>query len=442
MKSLRVLTYVIFAYTTVEGLVINMLYPNTLPFIFKDFAILIAYAAMLTESKGSNGSLSKISGPLFVYIGVTCAFLAMPSPVALLGEFVALKQRLFYIPLFYVGYHFMRDERDFLTLMKVMAWTAIPASIFGIYLYFTGPIGLTSLGANYSAVFNSTAGAQGISFWRVPGTFTSPGQYGMFLLANGMLFVGVLFGGFVPGRQRTLTVASLVILLGALMVSGSRTPLLLLMLCTVIMLTVTGRLTGIGVWAGGLYGVFAVGFAYFGGGVQDRVGSIASWEHVQRFNETYFGQLFIPLLLQQPMGFGLGRATIGARHFTEWSSIMLVESYFGVIVAETGFLGLAAFGWAIGTVVFVVLGCRKVMRTAPANVLWYANALLVLAIAGMMPISTTIDAAPGNLYFWFFLGTALKLYDLEVDRRRSVGRMPMPGQPVAPVLPTAYLGFR
>ncbi|MBP6716985.1 MAG: hypothetical protein KAY59_08150 [Acidobacteria bacterium] len=442
MSNVRRLTLLIFAYTTVEGLVINMMYPNTLPFIFKDVVILIAYLALMTESRGSGGSLSKISGPMFVYIGVTCLFLGMPSPVSLLGELVALKQRLFYIPLFYLGYHFMRDERDFLQLMKVMAFSAIPASLFGVYLYFTGPSGLTALGANYSAVFNSTAGAQGISFWRVPGTFTSPGQYGMFLMANGLLFVGVLFGSFVEKRQRLLTIVSLIVLLGALMVSGSRTPLLLLMLCTVVMLTVTGRLSGLGVWAGGLYGVLTAGFMYFGGGVQDRVGSIASWEHVERFNDTYFGQLFLPLLLQSPMGFGLGRATIGARHFTDWSNIMLVESYFGVIVAETGFLGLASFAWAMATLVIVLLQCRKVMRHAPGNVLWYANVLLVLAIAALMPISTTIDAAPGNLYFWFFIGTALKLYDLEVDRRRGLTAMSQPMASAPQVLPAPHLGFR
>lgn len=419
MSSVRTLTYLIFAYTTIEGLVINISYPSTLPFIYKDILIVLAYFALTTEARGGTGSLQRITTPLAGFAVVTCFFLAIPSPVSLLGELVAVKQRLFYIPLVWVGYHFVRDDRDFLALIKLMAWTAIPAALFGIYLYFVGLVGLTSLGANYSAVFNSTAGEHNISFWRVPGTFTSPGQYGMFLMTNAVLFVGVLFTKGIGRRQHTLTVVALVIMLGALMVSGSRTPLLLFMVCSVAMLAVTGRLTGIGLWAGGLYGVFAVGFTYLGGGVQDRVGSIASWEHVERFNATMYGQLFWPLLQQSPMGFGLGRATIGSRHFTEWSNIMLVESYFGIIVAETGIIGFGAFLWAILTIVVVLLGCRRVMARAASNVLWYSAALLVLAIAALMPISTTIDAAPGNLYFWFFLGTSVKLYDLERARLRG-----------------------
>ena len=417
--NLRTLTFLIFAYTTVEGLVINIMYPNTLPFIFKDFAILAAYIVLMMDGQGWDGSLGKISGPLAMYGLVMIFFLAMPSQVELLGELVALKQRLFYIPLAWVGYHYVKQDSDILDLGRVMALTAIPACIFGIYLYFVGPSGLTSIGANYSAIFNSTAGEHGIAFWRVPGTFTSPGQYGGFLLFNSVLFTGLLFTSSLPHKQRTLTMIALVVALGALMVSGSRSPVLFFLLCCLVILTVTGRIQGIGVWASGFYGLFTVGFSFFGDGVTDRVGSIASFEHVERFKDTYFGQLFWPMLLRSPMGFGLGRATLGARHFTDWNNIMLVESYFGILVAETGLLGLAAFLVAILAIVFALVKCHSVMRTAPFNTVWYAVVLPVMITALLMPISTGIDAAPCNLYFWFFLGVSLKMYDLERLRRRS-----------------------
>lgn len=438
MTSLRLLTYVIFAYTTVEGLVINVSYPSTLPFIYKDFVIALAYFAMMTGGQSSSGSISKIWPSLVGFGVVTCFFLAMPSQVSLLGELVAIKQRVFYIPLIWLGYRFTRSDDDLLALIKVMAWTAIPAALFGIYLYFVGPVGLARVGANYSAFIGSTSGEHHESFWRVPGTFTSPGQYGMFLMANAVLFVGVLFTKGVEKRQYVLTIAALVVTLAALLVSGSRTPLLIFMLCSVAMLAATGRLTGIGLWVGGLYGVFTVGFTYFGGGVQDRVGSIASWEHVQRFENTYFGQLFWQFLMEAPMGFGLGRATLGARHFTDLSNVMLVESYLGLIVAETGFLGLGAFLWALLTVVVTLISCRTVMRHSPSNLLWYSVTFLVLAIAGILPVSAAIDSAPGNLYFWFFLGAALRLYDIEVARRR--GPVAQNGQDLRPaaMYPVSY----
>jgi hypothetical protein len=35
-------------------------------------------------------------------------------------------------------------------------------------------------------------------------------------------------------------------------------------------------------------------------------------------------------LLENPLGSGLGLATIGARHFTEFSQLVFTESYLGI----------------------------------------------------------------------------------------------------------------
>lgn len=439
MNNLRTLSYLIFIYTCIEGLVINILYPNTLPFIFKDFAIIAAYLVLLMNDSGKgSGTLSKLTPMFFAFALLTLLFLALPSPISMFGMLVAVKQRLLYIPLAYVGYHFLRDERDYFGLMRVMAITAIPVSLFGVYLYFTGPSGLTALGAKYSAIIGSTAGSHGISFWRVPSTFNSPGQFGGFLLANGAAMVGVLFGVGVSKKLRSVTIISLITLLAALMVSGSRTPLLLLVAIVAAMLILTGRLGGIGVAAAGGYFVFAVAFSYFGGGVEDRVGSIASWEHVERFKNTYFGQLFVQFLQQSPMGFGLGRATIGARHFGEWQNVMLVESYLGIIAAEMGILGLAVFGWLVVAMIALVVKMRRAMTSSPMYVNWLSIALLLAMFVGLLPVGTPIDSSPGNLYFWFFLGLIVKMYDI----RAAVTPARMAASEAEAVAPAAYLGFR
>ena len=65
---------------------------------------------------------------------------------------------------------------------------------------------------------------------------------------------------------------------------------------------------------------------------------------------------------------------------------MLVESYFGIIVAETGLLGLTAFVVAALSVVFTLIRCHAVMRSAPNATLWYAVALPVLTTAMLMPV--------------------------------------------------------
>lgn len=438
MNNLRSLSYLIFIYTCVEGLVINILYPNTLPFIFKDFAIIAAYMAWMSDSRGGSGSLRKLSQSFGAFSVLTVLFLFMPSPVSLFGMLVAIKQRLLYIPLVYVGYHFLRDDRDYFGLMRVMAMTSIPVSLFGVYLYFVGPAGLTTIGAKYSAVIGSGAGSHGLEFWRVPSTFTSPGQFGIFLLANGAAFLGVLFGKSADKKLRTLVIVAMVILLVALMVSGSRAPLIMLAMIAALMLIMTGRLGGIGVAAAGGYVVFAVAFSYFGGGIEDRVGSIASWEHVERFRDTYFGQLFLQFLQESPMGFGLGRATMGARHFNQLQNVMLVESYFGIIAAETGVLGLAVFSWVTVAIVALLWKMRKAMALSEYHVNWLSLALFVLATIALLPVGTAIDASPGNLYFWFFLGMIVKMYDQQL----AGGQARAPQQVQSAMAAPTYLGFR
>jgi hypothetical protein len=111
------------------------------------------------------------------------------------------------------------------------------------------------------------------------------------------------------------------------------------------------------------------------------------------------------------MGFGLGRATIGARHFSELQNVMLVESYFGIIAAEMGVLGIAVFGWVIAAILALIWKMRRAMASSPFNLNWLSLALFVTATLALLPVGTPIDASPGNLYFWFFLGMIVKMYD-------------------------------
>ncbi len=410
-KSLRTMTYFIFGYTCIEGLIINITYPSTLAYVIKDVIIALIYLGLITENPGTSGSLAKIRGSLFVFGAVTIFFLLMPTRVSLLSAAVALKQRLFYIPLMYVGYWFVRDERDLYRLVWWMAWTAIPTSLFGIYLYFAGPQALLAMGASYSAIFYSTAGASGINFWRVPGTFTSPGSFALYLMVQAIAITGLLFTRGVKGRDRLFGISALIIVLGAMLVSGSRTPLLLYVMCVGIALVYLGRLTRVGTAAVGLYSALTIGFSYFGAGVRDRVGSIMSYENVQRFQDTYFGQMFLPHLLVDPMGLGLGVATIGARHFTEWNNVMLVESYFAIISYEMGVIGFLAWSWVVVKLSLLILVSRRAVVTAPFRPLWAMLALLLLLIISLMTVNTTIDSAPGNMYFWFFVGVIVRLSD-------------------------------
>lgn len=412
----RKLFYFILLYTCVEGLVINVTFPSKAGYVAKDVVVVLAAALLLlgNDSQGF-GSLRRLALPLGLFALVQFMYLVAPiGELPLLAKLVGLKMRLLYVIVMVLAYRFVRGPKDVFQMSAVLAVAAIPVSAFGIYLYFAGPGALQAMGASYSATVMSTTGV-----WRVPGTFTSPGQYGLYLTFNSIATLALLL---IPGlsvRMRILLWASLATMTIAAFASGSRTPLLLTAAAACMTLIGLGRFGRIVTMGMGAYLVFAIGFATLGAGVEERIGSIASMEHVERFRGTYFGQLFLPRMLETPMGIGLGAATIGARHFTEFNQITLVESYFGVIALETGIIGfLAFFLLSVGAVIFIAQG-RHIMRDTPIAPAWYSLAAFSLIVILLSPVSTPLDAAPGNVYFWMSLGIVAKLYDLERWRRAA-----------------------
>lgn len=414
----RMLVHVTFFYTCVEGLVVNLLFPAKLPFIYKDLVLIVIYLGVVLPNFGSIVSLSplanRLTGALAVFIGMLLVYMVMPSPVNLLSELVALKQRIFYVPLILVAYFFIRSVDDLRRLTAAMAAYAVGVSLFGIYLFFAGPGSLARLGAGYSAVVY--AAATTVQTWRVPGTFTSPGQYGAYLMANLFFAGGILMLPRVERWIRVLGMVAVALLLLAMLTSGSRAPLVLATAGLAIAATASGRLSRTAVWALAIYGVMAYGFVIFGPGVQDRIGSIASMEHLQRFERTYFAQLFLPSLVDYPLGRGLGLATIGARHFAELFEVVLVESYLGILAVETGWPGLLALVAVELAVLQIVVRHYRLMAASPDGFLWLALATYVVVTIAILPVSTAIDHAPTNFYFWFAIGAIIRLVEIEYWR--------------------------
>ncbi len=414
-ETQRRLVYAIFLYTCIEGLVVNILYPNPIAYLPKDAMIGMLYMTMLSRGMTAAGSTTRFSGPAIVFAAVCLMFVAMPTPVSGLGLAVAIKQRLFYIPLLFAGYHFLRGDADLAKLLRIIAWSSIPVSLFGIYLYFGGPLALQRLGGEYSHVFFSTMGQSGVAFWRVPGTFNSPGQFGAYLSSVAALLVGFLLVKDLGKRDRNMIALALACLLPAMLVTGSRAPMLIFLVQAGLITMLSRQMSRAALAGGVLYLLIVVSLDYLGSGVADRLASVASADNVERFRLTFFGQLWFLQTVSEPLGVGLGTATIGARHFSP-EGVRLVESYLGVLGTEMGVLGLVAFlvlAVSIGT---FLMSSRRWMATAPGRSIWTAIFLQSIMTILLTSNNTGLDAIPGNLFFWFFVGIAVKMVDLERTR--------------------------
>ena len=104
-------------------------------------------------------------------------------------------------------------------------------------------------------------------------------------------------------RARLTLWVSLVLILLAVLVSGSRSPIVLTGACAGIATLALGKMGRFFSWGIVAYLVFAAGFALLGPGVAERVGSIASTDHIARFNAgDYYDQhdFFEALWMAEP----------------------------------------------------------------------------------------------------------------------------------------------
>ncbi len=413
-RGVRLLIHFALFYTCIEGLVVNILYPNVWAFIYKDIVVAVAYVAIFAHDPDrlfSPPALTrKFYAPLAIFAFAVVFYMLVPSE-SLIVSAIAVKQRVFYIPMFLVAYLFIRHERDLITCLAWLSAYAIGVSAFGIYLYFAGPSGLRAMGANYSAVVFAAETRE--AYWRVPGTFNSPGAYGAYLLFSGTIASGLLLADGVTKKQKIVAGLSVAACVVAILVSGSRSPFVLLTATVGILLLLSGRLTKMGAYAVTGYVVAAYAFVVLGVGVQERYESILTPQHLERLQNTWFGQMFIPELVANPLGRGLGYVTVGARHFRETGTAEFVETYLGLLAIEMGWPGLVPFVWAAVAIVIAVLAARSELVRSPMKHLWNAMAIYVLMTVALLPVSTGIDTPPTNIYFWFSLGALLRLVDLE-----------------------------
>jgi hypothetical protein len=319
---------------------------------------------------------------------------------------------------------FVRSERGLERFFFFLVLTSVIVSSFGIYQHFEGPEALTQIGANYSAVLYTDASVVGAkSYWRVPGTFTSPGQYGAYLQFIGLIAIALLMESRISKTAKILAAIALVLDIYAVLVSGSRAPFVLLTVSVALLLVFSGKLSRIPAYLLLAYALLGYGYSFLGPGVKDRFASIASYEHVERFRETYFGQLFLPDLIARPMGAGLGTATIGARHFSEFKEVQLMESYLGIIAVEIGVIGLIAILWFSFVMIRTLVRARKDISRSSSSGLGFTLMVYVLFTIAVFPVSTCIDSAPSNLFFWFSFGALIKFADLQRSRFRAAASL-------------------
>jgi len=436
----RFLVPAIFVFVCAEGFITLYTGQAKLSYLLKDFLVIVAYLSLLTEIV-TRQKLVVYRG-VFVPMAVLAAVglvevfnpnLADPRLAgdnALLVGTVGFKILCFYMPLVLVGYYCFEGPEALRRFLLFLAVLSVPVSVVALQQYVGGAAEVERWGGGFERAVVHTPGSEHGEHLRAIGTFSSPAMLALYCLCVVVVCTaGLRLGG--STTTRTVLWGCLLCAVAALFASGTRGGMIATAAIVGSILILRGRAKGLA--AGAAVALLGLGVTVLlGEAVLGRVGSLlepGTWAGRLKMS---FGQA-AKVLERAPLGYGLGCASVGARHvMPSGQPIYFVETYITKLAYETGVLGILAYFWLIGAAALHALqGWR---RTADPRGRWLALCLGVM-VPGMMFLSlfsVALDVNPVNVYLWFLLGVMLRIPELSWDPAPAPAPAAPPGPGSAP----------
>lgn len=440
LRSWRASLYGLMLYLPLSGILTLSLYPRTGPgTLAKDVLFLVpAYLGFLIAMRSGRRRISFSRAPATALglIGVLAVVQILnPKLPATLVGLIGLKLYVFYLPLLWLGYHLIRDERDLWRTFAIISLGAIVPCTIGIaesalivsnqadtvYQFYGAAAGAAT--QNFQSF---TVGSTTLS--RVPSTFTYWVQYWMYTALAVAAAYGWLRGSLRGSPHAWIGAICLGLAAVGGMTSGSRgaflfIPLLLIMIAVLddfqftravgvtgaVIASAAAAVTVLGVGMGPLYELVSDQAVFVSRFFVDSVRAVGD-----------FGLI----------GIGTGVDSIAARYaFDAGEEAEVVyavlgglwyESWWIKFCLELGLAGLICLLVALYRLIAPALAAHRRMRHARFR---SASAVMLGLVLWNLVYSFKtqyIDTEPMNIYFWLFLGMLAALPELD---RRDGGLM-------------------
>lgn len=464
--------YLFLGWLIFEDLARKYMHNSLALFFGKDFLAALTYVSLYAAiRKGREKSFRPVfllPLAIFVWLGFIQIF-NWNSPNVLYG-LLGFKVYFYYIPLLWVGYALIRNDRDLRKFLVGNVVVGILIAVVGIIQAIVGnsflnpqvldPY-LVRLGdlEKYTPI-----GSQGFNL--PDSIFVSVGRFGAYLIVIWILAIGAA-GYLTLGRSRRgqkVVLGSIPVLVAAVILSGSRGTLVYVIAFGLVM--VFGFLWGTSrdrsqsrllvkvIRRSGMVAVlgFAVLVSIFPEQAGTRIAFYtqtllpqssayeASWRGwgypVQELADAFKEPNWI-------LGNGIGVASLGRQYVAEILNEpppgLWVENGFGVLIIELGIL--APFLWLLWSAA-LAYACWKVARSLRGTrfypvafaITWYAFSLLILLTWGGLSVyQNYID----NAYLWILVGILFRLPDLRHQippTLVSVGEDNMPSRELVAVV--------
>jgi hypothetical protein len=406
----RASVYAFAVYVIVEGFLINYFYGMPELNLLKDIYV-VSLFTVLTVSTVPRGVFPVPRTiwmvPFVMFAVLYTAEVLNPHLPNIMVGLVGLRVSLLYSLLVPVGYWFFDSRDRVLRYFLFMTLLAIPVAAFGIFQYVVGASWLTSLSPGFARALFYAGGSTrpGVFYFRTLSTFVQTGGFSIYLCF--MMMVAVAQFNMPSLRnQRWWVAGSFMLSFLALLTTGGRAPLVMLLVGLGLLLTMQGRLAKLLPIVALTASLFIGAVIVLGPQVAQRFSTLLNLEEVQARNlPLMYGWLY-ESMHADPAGLGAGYASVASRHAGETPlNYTVVENTFARIRFETGIAGLILY------VIFILALVRECIRspqnTRDRELSWLVSAcsaFLLVNIFLSLPWGTPFDISPTNVYLWFFLG--------------------------------------
>ncbi|MHB8485799.1 MAG: hypothetical protein ACYDCM_08725 [Candidatus Acidiferrales bacterium] len=444
LKSWRMGFYLFIVWLMFEDLIRKYLGNNMAIYFAKDVLAGLTYISLFVAIRRGRAKLFR---PPFLLFFTSFFWLAVlqifnPYSPSVLYGILGMKLQFYYVPLMFVGYALIRDDRDLWRFLIVFMILAGVVSALGIIQAVVGPTFLNpatlapdiqELGSLEKAVPSSSQ-----AFLLPSSVFVSTGRFAAFLVVATIVGLGAV-GYFILSklRRRKIVLAGIGLIAVAVLLSGSRTAFMYSLISTT-------ALTVAYLWGAPVRGgqgrrlmkairrsitFAAIGLAIF----------VVLFPSAASSRFDFYSQTLSPGSSSYELGFrawnypigellkafsdphwavgnGTGTASLGGQYVSKLvgpSSNVSVEEGYGQLILEMGIL--APFLWILWTAALLwsswkVVRALKHTRLFPVAIaiFWYAFILLYpLTFLGLDIYENFVN----NAFLWILVGILFRLPD-------------------------------
>jgi len=352
--------------------------------------------------------------PAFLFIIYCVAQMFNTETASPLVALAGLRSWIVWIPVLVIAYDYMTTRAHIERMLVTIVLLSLVTGIYAIVQYNIGFEHLYALSPGFS-FYNRFTWGSGV---RAVATFVAPGALGDAMSLSAIFCIGAVL--YTRGKiwLKPLLIGTAAICLVALATSGSRAPLLGLMVGGLGLLFLLRQPRFI--FTAVVIGILAVAVMdnYAGGAFEARYNPrMLSYQVVvNRVTGPLLGG--IKSALETPLGVGVATGTgVGRGRLVVGQEAMvvkqtaggMVENEYGRALRELGFPGLALFLWLLYAAVKMTVSSFMRVRTVESRSLIAACLAVMLSGLARLAVGSALYMVPSGPMFWLASAIAVRV---------------------------------